>query len=112
MTRQSRPYLKRDVFISRLVRTVLGVGGLVIVWLILGMCGYHWLANLSWIDSLLNASMIMSGMGEIDPLTNPSAKIFASVYAILSGVIFLGGIGIVASPIVHRFLHRFHLEEE
>lgn len=112
MTRQTRPYLKREVFISRLVLTVLGVSGLVIIWLILGMCGYYWLANLSWIDSLLNASMIMSGMGEIDPLTNPSAKIFASVYAILSGVVFLGGVSIIASPIVHRFLHRFHLEEE
>ena len=112
MTKTTRPYLKRELFVSRMVRTILGVGSLVLVWLILGMCGYHWLANLSWVDSLLNASMIMSGMGEVDPLTSNAAKIFASAYAILSGIIFLGAIGIVASPIVHRFLHRFHLEEE
>lgn len=106
-----RPYLKREVFVSRLLRTALIVSALVLLWLLLGMFGYHYLAGLCWLDSLLNASMILGGMGPVDPLNNAAAKIFASIYAIISGVIFLASIGIVAAPIVHRFLHHFHLED-
>ena len=67
---------------------------------------------MAWIDALLNASMILGGMGPVDILTSDSGKIFASFYAIFSGVTFLSMIGVIIAPIAHRFLHKFHLQEE
>lgn len=77
-------------------------------WLLVGVLGYHHLARLAWIDALLNASMIMSGMGPVDRIEGHPAKVFASVYAILSGVIFLSTAAILVAPLVHRLLHHFH----
>jgi len=77
-----------------------------------GVLGYHFLENLSWIDSLLNASMILGGMGPVTPLQTVAGKLFASFYAIYSGVILLASVGILATPIFHRFLHHFHLAED
>jgi hypothetical protein len=82
------------------------------VWLIFGMMGYHWLANLSWLDAFLNASMIVGGMGPVDVLSSSSSKLFAGFYAIFSGVIFLSVFGLLLAPVYHRFIHRFHLESE
>lgn len=76
------------------------------------MLGYHFLESLSWIDALLNASMILGGMGPVTPLQTNAGKIFASFYAIYSGVILLASVGVLAAPIFHRFLHRFHLADE
>jgi len=78
----------------------------------IGMLGYHFLGNLSWIDSLLNSSMILGGMGPVDEMETNAAKIFASIYAIYSGVILLASVGVLATPIFHRFLHIFHLAEK
>src|SRR5258708_30559967 len=80
--------------------------------LFIGVLGYHLLAQLSWIDSLLNASMILGGMGPVDPLPNDAAKIFASVYALFSGLVFIGVLGVLLAPFVHRVMHRFHIDEE
>ena len=77
-----------------------------------GVIGYHFIARLSWIDAVLNASMILTGMGPVDPMTSTAAKLFASGYALFSGVVFLSAMGIVLSPIFHRVLHVFHLDEE
>lgn len=77
-----------------------------------GVLGYHYLNDLNWIDSLLNASMILAGMGPMNPLTNNTAKVFASFYAIFSGAIFLTTLAVFLSPIVHRFLHKLHLGDE
>jgi len=74
------------------------------------MFGYHWLAGLQWIDAFLNASMIVGGMGPVDPLHASSAKMFAGFYAILSGVVFLSIFGLLVAPVIHRFLHRFHMD--
>lgn len=76
------------------------------------MLGYHFLEELSWIDSLLNASMILGGMGPVAPLRTAGGKIFASFYALYSGVVLLASVGILATPIFHRFLHNFHLAED
>ena len=76
------------------------------------MLGYHFLESLSWIDALLNASMILGGMGPVTPLQTNAGKIFASFYSIYSGVILLASVGVLAAPIFHRFLHRFHLVDE
>ena len=77
----------------------------------LGVLGYHYLADLSWIDSILNASMILTGMGPVAPMISDSAKLFASAYALFSGVIFLSSIGLLLAPVFHRILHKFHLDE-
>ena len=77
-----------------------------------GVVGYHILAGLGWIDSLLNASMILGGMGPVNQLPTEGAKIFASMYALFSGLMFIGIMGVVLSPIVHRFLHKFHIDEK
>jgi hypothetical protein len=80
--------------------------------LAIGAAGYHELAGLGWVDSLLNAAMILTGMGPVSPLSGTGAKLFAAGYALFSGVVFLVGVGIVITPLFHRFLHRFHLEED
>jgi hypothetical protein len=78
----------------------------------IGVIGYHYLADLGWIDSLLNASMILTGMGPVDRLETDTAKIFASIYSIFSGVIFLTTVAVFLSPLVHRLLHLLHVENE
>jgi hypothetical protein len=107
-----QPLANRSVFIKRLTLNAV-VGLLLLLFsLAVGMLGYRFLENLSWIDSLLNASMILGGMGPVNPLQTVPGKIFASFYAIYSGVILLASVGILATPIFHRFLHRFHLAED
>jgi hypothetical protein len=76
----------------------------------IGVVGYHYYAKLGWVDSLLNASMILTGMGPVDRLETDDAKIFASLYSIFSGVIFLTTVAVFLSPLVHRLLHLLHVE--
>ena len=78
----------------------------------IGAIGYHELAGFEWVDSIYNAAMILSGMGPVGTLTTDASKIFASVYAISSGVIFIGLIGLVLAPVFHRLMHRLHLQEK
>ena len=77
----------------------------------LGILGYHFIAELNWVDALLNAAMILTGMGPVNTLSSDAAKVFASLYALFSGVVFITATGILLSPIFHRVLHRFHIEE-
>ena len=77
-----------------------------------GVLGYRYTAGLSWIDALLNASMILTGMGPVSRLDSTGAKLFASGYALFAGVVFIASMGFVIAPIAHRLLHRFHLESE
>jgi hypothetical protein len=76
-----------------------------------GVLGYHLVTGLSWIDSLLNASMILAGMGPVDPMRDTASKLFASAYALFSGVVFLSAVAIVLSPVLHRIIHSFHIDE-
>jgi hypothetical protein len=107
-----QPLARRSVFAKRLALN--GIAGLILLAFSLGigMVGYHFLEDLSWIDSLLNASMILGGMGPVNPLQTTAGKIFASFYALYSGVVLLAAVGILAAPIFHRFLHHFHLAED
>ncbi len=73
-----------------------------------GAAGYHWIAGLSWIDSVLNAAMILSGMGQINELTTVSGKLFASAFALFSALVFVSITGVLLIPIAHRLLHLFH----
>ena len=82
--------------------------------LAIGMAGYHWCVGVPrWIDCLYSASMIMGGMGPVDPgPTNDAGKLFASAYAIYSGVMLLASVGLLLSPLLHRLLHRFHVASD
>jgi hypothetical protein len=72
--------------------------------------GYLFVGRLPWIDALLNASMILTGMGPVDPMQTIGAKLFASFYALFSGIVFITTAGVILSPMVHRILHAFHVE--
>jgi len=102
----------RSVFARRLVSSGLAAAGIILFSLGIGVTGYHYLESLSWIDSLLNASMILGGMGPVDPLHTNAGKLFASFYALYSGIILLASVGVLAAPVIHRLLHRFHLDLE
>ena len=109
--RRKQRLLSWAEFSKRVGRHGLVALGIVAFGLGIGVVGYHYLAHLSWIDSLLNASMILGGMGPIDPLPTNAAKIFASFYALFSGLAFVGIVSVLLAPFVHRMLHRFHAEE-
>jgi hypothetical protein len=104
------PHVKH--FAGKLLRNF--VAGLLFLLfsLFIGVLGYHYYFAISWVDSLYNASMILTGMGPVNIAPNSAAKIFASIYAIYSGVAFLSGVAIILSPVAHRFLHRFRLDVE
>jgi hypothetical protein len=104
--------LTREEFVFRVARhfgfalQILGFG------LGIGILGYHFVAGLAWIDSLLNASMILGGMGPVDTLHSTAAKVFASFYALFSGLAFIGIATLIVAPFAHRILHRFQLDQE
>jgi hypothetical protein len=107
----SQPLLTPGAFVIRLL-TYLGYSSIILSFSLgIGILGYHWTAGLNWIDSLLNASMILTGMGPIDPMPNDGAKLFASIYALYSGVAFLTTISVFLAPLLHRLLHILHLED-
>ncbi len=106
------PLLSLAEFFKRVSFHFLVATLLIAVALGIGVIGYHILAGLDWVDSLLNASMILGGMGPVDPLKTPGAKIFASLYALFSGLMFIGVASLVIAPFAHRILHKFHIDEE
>ena len=80
--------------------------------LLVGMLGYRQFAGLSWIDAFLNASMLLSGMGPMNPMTNDSSKLFAGIYALYCGVVFVATVGLTLSPVLTHAMRRFHLTEK
>ena len=109
---QSKPVLPLRQFIIRMVRYSGFAGMLIGVSLAIGVMGYHYYGELSWLDALVNASMILTGMGPVDAMKNDAAKWFTSVYAIFSGVFFLSTVAVFLAPIVHRFLHKHLLDKK
>ena len=109
---RSQPLVSQHEFAQRMVRYGLMAAGIILFSLGIGMLGYHTLESLSWIDALLNASMILGGMGPVDALQTNAGKIFASFYALYSGIVLLASVGVLATPVFHRLLHHFHLELE
>ena len=103
----SRPHFQRRVIKYTLFAlTMIGVS-----WWI-GALGYHYLTepHLSWVDSFYNAAMILGGMGPVDPLQSDIAKIFASLYALFSGITFLSATSVLFAPFIHRFFHILHVD--
>ena len=101
-----RDFIKRQLVY--LVAAVVIIAGS----LLLGILGYHYFENLAWIDALVNAAMILGGMGPVNELHTTAGKMFASFYALYSGIVFLVSVGVILAPLYHRFLHRFHLGME
>ena len=105
------PLLPREQFLRRVTRHG-GVSVLIILLsLAIGTVGYHVFAGLGWVDSLLNASMILTGMGPVSSLTTDAAKLFASFYALYSGIVFVAAAGVFFAPFLHRVLHHMHVED-
>jgi len=102
----------RSVFVRRIIKSLGLASGLIALALFIGIAGYRWIAGFDWVDSLLEASMILGGMGPVNPLRSQGAKIFASFYALFSGLIFIAVMGIVVAPILHRMLHKIHIDEQ
>lgn len=111
-TKQPITLPSRAEFIGRVAR-FLGVAGLcLMVSLGIGIIGYHGIVGLGWVDSLLNASMILTGMGPVDTMPTDGAKIFASVYAMFGGAVYPILTAVVLYPFVHRMLKALHLEAQ
>lgn len=110
MTTKRLPH--KSHFYSKLLKSI-ALGTLfLIISLGIGVIGYHYCFNIPWLDSLVNASMILTGMGPVDRAETDSAKWFSSIYAIYSGVAFLTSVAVIFGPIVHRFLHKFRIDVE
>ena len=109
---KAQPLLPKHRFMQRFLVHALEALAVIAGSLVIGILGYHFLEGLSWLDALVNAAMILGGMGPVNPLHSAAGKVFASLYALYSGIIFLVVVGILFAPIYHRFLHRFHLEFE
>jgi hypothetical protein len=103
-----QPLLPFSLFVGRLLKSLLVAVVFIALSLLLGAAGYHYTEGLSWLDATLNASMILAGMGPVDVLRTSSGKLFASFYALYSGIAFLTTAAILLAPIIHRFLHKFH----
>ncbi|MDP4265600.1 MAG: hypothetical protein Q8941_23965 [Bacteroidota bacterium] len=100
------------VFYLRILKNILYAGVIIFVCLVIGITGYHYTGNVPWLDSLHNASMILSGMGPVVEMKTVAAKWFSSFYALFSGVVFITNIGIILAPAIHRIFHRLHLESD
>ena len=109
----SKPVLPRHQFVSRLMRAVLLGLALIVVSLAIGMAGYlYFFPNLDWADAFVNAAMILAGMGPLAVPETKGAKIFSGCYAIYSGLMLVMSAGVVFAPLVHRFLHKMHADED
>jgi hypothetical protein len=108
----NQPLLSQNAFLQRQLKhffIVLAIIGGSLVW---GMLGYHITEGMSWVDAFLNTAMLLGGMGPVDQLHTNPGKIFAGIYALYSGIIFLVIAGVLFAPVFHRMLHHFHLDME
>ena len=100
------------VFYGRVFRSLAYAGFILLVFLAIGVLGYHYTDDIAWIDALHNASMILSGMGPVVEIKSTGGKLFSSAYALFSGVAFITNIGIILAPMAHRLFHRLHLDDD
>lgn len=110
MTKQK--LIPKKQFKKKLFKGFLLATGLLVFSLLIGVLGYMHFYQINWIDALLNASMILTGMGPVNVAESNGAKIFASFYALYSGIAFLTSVAVISAPVLHRFLHKFHLDIE
>lgn len=110
--RHIKPLATKSVYLSRIIKysfySAIILGGSIFI----GMLGYRYFCDLGWVDAFLNASMILTGMGPVNQMKTDTAKIFASFYALYSGVAFLTTVAVLFAPSIHRFLHKLHIDED
>ena len=106
------PLASKNKFVRRVVKNLTVAVCLLLISLLIGVLGYHYTADIEWLDALHNASMILSGMGPVVEIKTINGKWFSSIYAIFCGVAFITNISIVLAPLAHRFFHILHLEED
>src|SRR3954463_8264706 len=109
---KKQPLAPLPVFYKRVLYNLFIVCMMLSICLTIGILGYHYTDGISWIDSLHNASMILSGMGPVVEIKSTCGKLFSSFYALFSGVAFITNIGIILAPAAHRLYHRLHLEDD
>ncbi len=109
---RKQPLASRATFYQRVLKNVFIALLIMAVCLVIGIAGYHYTANIPWLDALHNASMILSGMGPVVEITTVSGKWFSSAYALFSGVVFITNVGVILAPVAHRLFHRLHLEDK
>jgi hypothetical protein len=107
-----QPLLPPKAFAWRLARNFAAASALIFISLVAGMLGYHHFENMEWIDAFVNAAMILSGMGPVTPMQTWGGKFFAGCYALYSGLALILATGIIFAPLLHRLLHRFHMEDD
>jgi hypothetical protein len=110
--RHTEPLLPRRQFLRRLARHGEIAASVLLVSLVIGTFGFHWLAPQGWLDAFLNAAMLLGGMGPVGNFEQPLGKVFAGLFALYAGIVFLGAAVVLLAPVVHRILHKLHLEEQ
>ena len=110
--KRREPLLSRIAFARRVAASCGAAALLIAVSLCGGMCGYKYLENMTWVDAFVNAAMILSGMGPVEMLHTRGGKIFAGCYALYSGLALILATGLIIAPVVHRLMHRFHIEAD
>ncbi|MEO7924415.1 MAG: hypothetical protein ABIR30_12115 [Chitinophagaceae bacterium] len=110
--RKKQPLAPRGTFYQRVLKNIIIALLIMALCLVIGILGYHYTDGVSWIDSLHQSSMILSGMGPVVEIQSEGGKIFSSAYALFSGVVFITNVGVILAPVVHRIYHRLHLEEK
>ena len=109
---KAHPLIRREQFVRRVLLHAATALGLLLFSLLLGMWGYEYFEHLAWRDAFLNSAMLLGGMGPVDPPHSNAGKLFAGLYALYAGLVFLIVAGLVLAPVVHRIMHRFHLNED
>lgn len=106
-----QPVATRSTFYQRILKNILIASVIMLLFLAIGVAGYHFTDNIPWIDAFHNASMILSGMGPVVEIRSAGGKIFSSIYALFSGVVFLSIVGFILAPAIHRIFHRLNHEK-
>ena len=107
---KKQPLATRQLFIKRLISNAILTLLVIVASLFFGVLGYHFLGECTWIDAFHNASMILSGMGPVVTIVSTSGKLFSSFYALFSGLVFITNIGLILAPVLHRIIHKMHLD--
>jgi hypothetical protein len=109
---KQQPLLSPQEFAFRLLRCFGWTLAIMAFSLMLGTTGYHCLGSLPWIDALLNSAMILTGMGPVDRMETSAGKLFATFYALYSGIAFLTMMAVLLAPVVHRLMHKLHVDAD
>jgi len=109
---RKQPLASRTTFYQRVLKNIITAMLIMLLCLLIGVLGYHYTADIPWLDAIHNASMILSGMGPVVEIKTVSGKWFSSAYALFSGIVFITNVGVILAPAIHRIFHRLHLEDE